>query len=39
MGKDYIQNLASKDGKTQQEEAVASLIQVLFSSTEFRFIE
>ena len=38
MGKDYIQNLASKDGKTEQE-AVASLIQVLFSSTEFRFIE
>ena len=38
MGKDYIQGLVQNDGKTEQE-AVASFVQVLFSSTEFRFIE
>ena len=37
MGKDYIIQLMN-DGKTQAE-AVASLVQILFSSAEFRFIE
>ena len=38
MGKSYIYNLMDKSNKSQ-EEAVASFVQVLFSSTEFRFIE
>jgi hypothetical protein len=38
MGKSYIQNLM-ENGNKSREEAVASFVQVLFSSTEFRFIE
>ena len=38
MGKDYITQLVDKDGKSRHE-AVASFVQVLFSSTEFRFVE
>ena len=38
MGKDYIHNLMDKGNKSQ-EEAIASFVQILFSSTEFRYIE
>ena len=38
MGMDYITRLMNEDGKSRQE-AVASFVQILFSSTEFRFIE
>ena len=38
MGKSYIHQLMDKGNKSQ-EEAIASFVQVLFSSTEFRFIE
>ena len=38
MGKSFIQNLMENSNKSR-EEAVASFVQVLFSSTEFRFIE
>ena len=34
---DYITNLTSR-GKSRQD-AVASFVQILFSSTEFRFID
>jgi hypothetical protein len=37
IGKEYITQLMN-DGKSQQE-AIASFVQILFSSTEFRFIE
>jgi hypothetical protein len=38
MGENYLDRLVNEDGKSRQE-AVASFAQVLFSSTEFRFIE
>jgi hypothetical protein len=38
MGVSYLDRLMNEDGKSRQD-AVASLAQVLFSSTEFRFIE
>ena len=38
MGTDYISKLIDREGKSQQE-AVASFVQILFSSAEFRFIE
>ena len=38
MATDYIDRRMNADGKSQQA-AVASLVQALFSSTEFRFIE
>ena len=37
MGKEYITQ-SINDGKSQQQ-AIASFVQILFSSTEFRFIE
>jgi hypothetical protein len=37
MGKEYITRLMN-DGKSQPE-AIASFVQILFSSTEFRFVE
>ena len=37
IGGEYLTELTS-EGKTRQE-AVASLVQILFSSTEFRFVE
>ena len=37
QAKAYIDGL-TKDGKSPQE-AVASFVQILFSSTEFRFID
>jgi hypothetical protein len=37
MGKEYITQLMN-EGKLQQE-AIASFVQILFSTTEFRFIE
>ena len=36
--KEYLQTLLQEDGKSM-EEAVASFVQVLFGSSEFRFIE
>ncbi|MDB4459040.1 DUF1553 domain-containing protein [bacterium] len=38
MARDYISQLMDQDGKTRQE-AIASFVQILFSSTEFRFVE
>jgi hypothetical protein len=38
MGVSYLDRLMKQDGKSRQE-AIASFAQVLFSSTEFRFIE
>ena len=38
MAKNYINQLMDNEGKTRQE-AIASFVQVLFSSTEFRFVE
>jgi hypothetical protein len=38
MGENYLDRLVNEDGKSRQD-AVASFAQVLFSSTEFRFIE
>jgi hypothetical protein len=38
MGMSYLARLMKEDGKSRQD-AVASFAQVLFSSTEFRFIE
>ncbi|MFP6906660.1 MAG: DUF1553 domain-containing protein [Verrucomicrobiota bacterium] len=38
MGMEYLERLTKEDGKSRQD-AIASFAQVLFSSTEFRFIE
>ena len=38
LGQGYISGLVEGEGKSRRD-AVASLVQVLFSSTEFRFIE
>ena len=38
MGMAYISRLMNEDSKSRQE-AIASFVQILFSSTEFRFIE
>ena len=38
MGNDYITRLVNQDGHSRQE-AIASFVQILFCSTEFRFVE
>jgi hypothetical protein len=38
MGKAYLHRLRKEDGRSMQD-AIASYAQVLFSSSEFRFIE